>query len=210
MSNYPSSAPGIAGQEKAIPIIILAAGSSSRLGQPKQLLLFGNETLLHRSVRKAMESLVGPVICVLGSNAEQVGAAIQDLPTHSFVHHNWQKGMGSSIKAGVQFVMRQFVDAPALIISVCDQAFLETHHFHELKAKFVSGISELVAACYKNGAGVPCLFSKKFFPDLMALGDEEGARSIMTTYTQETAFISFENGGVDIDTLTDWESVKNL
>ena len=190
-----------------IPILILAAGSSSRLGQPKQLLSIQGETLLHRTARHAVESHVGPVVVILGSTAEEIQKTLRTLPVHLLVHPQWNKGMGSTLKAGLQFAMNEFADSPALIISVCDQPYLQARHFRELKSKFEAGI-ELVASRYHHAFGVPCLFGKRFYPLLMNLADDEGAKTILKKHLSEAVFISFEQGDADIDTQEDWEAVK--
>ncbi len=194
----------------AIPIMVLAAGPSSRLGTPKQLLSFQKETLLHRVASKAVDSRVGPVIIVLGSHAEEISATVSHLPVHILIHPDWERGMGSSIKAGLQFAMNRFAGTPAVIISVCDQFFLEARHLRQLKKKFIANASELVAARYANGVGVPCLFSKKFFPALMELSDDQGAKRIILAHAEESAFISFPQGDVDVDTVADWEAIKKM
>lgn len=196
---------------KNIPIILLAAGSSSRLGRPKQLLPFQGETLLHRIARQALESQTGPVIIVLGSESEQIKSAVQDLPVHCLFHHDWNKGIGSSIKAGINYVYENFPFAPAVIISVSDQPFLKASHFEALKNKFLSGGHALVASHYAETHGVPCLFSARFFTALHALTDEQGASQLISHHQNEMASVSFPEGDQDIDTLADWEMVtKNL
>lgn len=198
------------GDSPVVPVIILAAGPSSRLGQPKQLLQVKGETLIHRITRIALQSNTGPVVVVLGAQAEIIQNTIEDLPVYTCVHPDWHKGMGSSIKAGLHFVQKKFPDAPAIILSVCDQPFLEAGHFRKLSNTFRKKGGEIIASKYAKTFGVPCLFGKKFFSSLEKLRDDQGAKSVFEAYRNQTAFISFTKGEVDIDTLTDWKNVQNL
>ncbi|MCK6616169.1 MAG: nucleotidyltransferase family protein [Cyclobacteriaceae bacterium] len=198
------------GEPPVIPIIILAAGSSSRLGQPKQLLQVQGETLIHRITRSALESKSGPVVVVLGSQAEEVQRAINNLPVHTCIHADWKKGIGSSIKAGLQFAKEKFSNAEAVILSVCDQPLLEAGHFRKLRAAFRKKGSQLIASRYAEAFGVPCLFGKRFFSSLEKLRDDQGAKSVFEAHRNKAAFISFPRGEVDVDTLMDWEKVQTL
>ncbi|QOI96261.1 MAG: nucleotidyltransferase family protein [Flammeovirgaceae bacterium] len=198
------------GESTVIPIIILAAGPSSRLGQPKQLLQLQGEPLIHRITRYASESNTGPVVVVLGSQAKKIQQAITDLPVHICVHTDWKKGMGSSIKAGLKFVEKKFPAAAATILSVCDQPFLEAGHFMSLSNAFRKKRSEIIASKYAGTFGVPCLFGKRFFSSLEKLRDDQGAKSVLEVHRNEIAFISFTKGNVDVDTAMDWEKVQTL
>jgi molybdenum cofactor cytidylyltransferase len=198
------------GESPVIPIIILAAGSSSRLGQPKQLLEIEGETLIHRITRQAVESNTGPVVVVLGSQADLVQKNLHDLPVHFCMHADWQNGIGSSIKAGLQVVEKKFPGAAAVILSVCDQPFLEEVHFKKLRNAFRKKEGLVVASRYANTFGVPCLFSKECFPALKNLRDDQGAKPIIEAHQDKASFISFPNGEQDIDTIKDWEALQNI
>lgn len=196
------------GELPVMPIIILAAGSSSRIGRPKQLLQLQGETLIHRITRHAFETNTGPVVVVLGSQAEVVQKAINNPHVHICVHSEWHKGMGSSIKAGLHFVQKKFPNASAIILSVCDQPFLETGHFRKLSNAFRKKRSEIIASKYAGTFGVPCLFGKKYFSDLKKLHDDQGAKSVIEAHRHEVHFISFPKGEVDIDTVMDYEKAQ--
>jgi molybdenum cofactor cytidylyltransferase len=208
MSNYLSSASGAAGPENTIPIIILAAGSSSRLGQSKQLLEVNGKTLLHKIAGEAIRSNTGPVVVVLGSAFEQHQAVLSGLPLHVLRNSAWQTGMGSSIKSGIRYVQQTFPEATGVILSVCDQPFLNAGHFQQLTEYFRTSGKKIVACRYATTFGVPVFFSAAFFPLLTELPDGAGAKKIVADHLPEAAFIAFPGGEYDVDTPEDWAKVN--
>jgi molybdenum cofactor cytidylyltransferase len=208
MNKHSTSAPGAAGPENTIPIIILAAGSSSRLGQSKQLLEMHGKTLLHKIAKEAIRSNTGPVVIVLGSAFEQHQAVLSQLPVQVIYNAAWPAGMGTSIKAGIGYVQQTFPGAAGAILSVCDQPFLNATHFRQLTECFRKTRKHIVACRYAKTFGVPVFFSASFFPLLNKLPDSAGAKKILATHLNETAFISFPEGEYDVDTPDDWSKVK--
>ncbi len=179
--------------------LILAAGNSSRLGEPKQLLSHRGETLIRRAVRAALEAGCQPVIVVVGAGHERVRQELDGFPVVVCHHANWELGIGSSIRAGLA------VAAPmdALLLMVCDQPFVTGEILHALiSAREQSG--KRAAACvYAEALGVPALFDRTLFPTLAALPDEHGARPILAALADEVARVPFPDGAIDIDTPAD-------
>src|ERR1035438_3469407 len=101
--------------------ILLAAGSSSRLGKPKQLLHFDGETLLRRTARLAIEADCSPNIVVLGAFADELKPQLDGLDTKILVNENWAEGMGSSMALAVNWLLQQPTAPAAILILVCDQ-----------------------------------------------------------------------------------------
>jgi molybdenum cofactor cytidylyltransferase len=183
-----------------IPIIVLAAGSSSRLGESKQLLIIDGKPLLQKIVAEAMESHIGPIVVVLGFESERHRTIIADLPVDVVINKNWQNGMGSSIKTGLHFVEEKFVTAKGVLISVCDQPQLTSHSFRALADKFNSHPCPLVASRYANTFGVPALFNRTLFPEIHSLKDNEGAKKIILSHSRDASYIDFPGGAIDLDT----------
>ena len=205
---------------KTSAILILAAGSSSRLGYPKQLIQIDGETLLHRIARRATDSQATKVLVVLGHQADAMERELRDLQNVRTIHNpEWQHGMGSSIKAGV----RELASSDAILISVCDQPHLTTAIFDELVQKLPDSSTGIVCSRYlptespdntslstlhspfSTPYGVPAIFASQHFPALLALPQDAGAKTLITA--NDVEFIDFPLGAVDIDTADD---LKNL
>src|SRR6478735_3447744 len=115
--------------------VILAAGSSTRMGQSKQLLKIKGESLIRRIIKTVIDSGVDQVIVVLGSHQQEIG----DLPIQVIYNQNWKKGMGSSIKSGVQFVNDHFPSCQSILFTVCDQPLLTSDHLKKLITALQTG-----------------------------------------------------------------------
>ena len=111
-----------------IPAIILAAGSSRRLGQPKQLVGIDGEALLQRALRLAKEAGAAPVLAVLGANFAPICAAISFEGAIPVLNNQWELGVSSSIHAGLNEVDARASEASGVLVMACDQPRLSTKH----------------------------------------------------------------------------------
>jgi molybdenum cofactor cytidylyltransferase len=185
--------------------VILAAGSSSRLGQPKQLLNFGNKNLLQFSIEQAVRVNKGPVVTVLGSHAEIIRSTIENQSAQIIINHSWEEGMGSSIRCGTAMMLQKYPLTDAIIFMVCDQPYLSTNHLEALMLEAETSQKGIVASTYKDTAGTPVLFHKKYFNELLELKGIEGAKKLISKYSGDVSYILFVSGEVDIDTVADYE-----
>ena len=170
--------------------IILAAGASTRLGQPKQLVLLAGEPLLERAVRIAIEASCDPVVVVLGAEAASVLVHCPLANARVVMNEAWPEGMASSIRAGIAAIMDQ---ADAAILMTCDQPAVYPDHLRRL-AK--TGVNVTTASVYAGLRGVPACFPAHCFPDLLLLSGDQGARGLMESATT----IELPGGELDIDT----------
>ena len=199
-----------------IAAVILAAGGSSRLGRPKQLLMFRGETLVRRAVRAAAEAGCDPVIVVVGriNDPIQSDVDIRDsrisLPsargktTRAMVVENaeWRNGVGTSIRRGLED-LPGFVEAAVLL--TCDQPFLDAGVIQRLISTQEKTGKPIVASAYANTLGVPALFDRSCFAALLALPADSGAKTLLMTRPNDVAAVAFERGAIDIDTAEDFE-----
>jgi molybdenum cofactor cytidylyltransferase len=196
----------------ALGIVLLAAGASTRLGQPKQLLDVHGEPLLERMVRQALP-LSCPVVVVLGAYQAQVAAALEGLPVALVHNPHWAAGMGTSVRLGLRTLLAQHPDLPGCLFCVSDQIFLDTSLLRQYLETFrTSGFREntLLAARYASGAvGVPVLFGKNWMPALLQLDDAAGANRILKQHPLAVTHLPFPQGDFDIDYPEDWEKWKN-
>lgn len=183
-----------------IAAIVLAAGGSSRLSQPKQLLRFEGESLVRRAACAALGADCTPVVVVVGREREPVVAALHDLPVTFMPNDLWEGGMGTSIRAGV----RALSDCDALIIMACDQPHVNATLIRQLVARHEETQKPMIASAYAGTLGVPALFGRSCFEQLLSLADEQGAKVLLTARPNDVAQIDFPEGAIDIDTPEDW------
>jgi molybdenum cofactor cytidylyltransferase len=205
---------------RKVGAVVLAAGGSSRLGQPKQLLTFHGETLICRAVRAAAEAGCEPILVVVGENSEAIRLAldIRDSRISSFSglervtspslsptiieNREWQRGVGTSIRRGLE-QLPNFVEAAVLL--TCDQPYLDASIVSQLIAALAETGKPIVASSYADTLGVPALFDRSCFDDLLALPDDSGAKSLIASRPNDVAVVAFENGAIDIDTPSDFQ-----
>jgi molybdenum cofactor cytidylyltransferase len=185
---------------KTIPAIILAAGASRRLGQPKQLVVFEGERLLGRALRLAKEAGAEPVLAVLGANSAQICAAISFEGTLPVLNDRWEDGMSSSIHAGLNEVEAHAPGAPGVLVMACDQPRLSTDHLHLLLAAFEQQrMPSIVASSYGGTQGIPAVFPRITFNALRQIHGDRGARGLLTKPPCPVIALPFVGGEVDID-----------
>lgn len=188
-------------------LVILAAGESSRLGAPKQKLRFNGKSLLQRVTETAVNSVCKPVIVILGAYAEEVQSQLKEQPV--LIYHNlqWQEGMASSIRLGIKMLQQTEPGISAVILMVCDQPHVSTILINGLINKKAATEKQIVASFYNNTLGVPVLFDKKMFPELLSLKGEEGAKRLLLKHKESLVSIPFALGSIDIDTAKDYEAL---
>jgi len=185
-------------------IIILAAGSSSRLGKPKQLLDYNGKTLLQTVINEALATDCKPVIVVLGAYAQEIADQHRHNGINVVINQSWEEGMGSSIVAGLSTIVKNNNEIESIIIAVADQAFIKKRNFNNLIAKQKETGKKIIASSYNETIGTPVLFKKDYFEALLLLKGVEGAKNILKQYSEDLETVVFERGGIDIDTETDY------
>ena len=188
-----------------IGVIALAAGSSSRLGRPKQTLMYGGKTLLARAIETALEANCGQIVVVTGANADVTEPEAAAYPVQIVFNPNWAAGMNASIRAGLDALTASANELDAVLVMTCDQPFLSVAILREL-VQVYEATGKPIAACeYAGIRGVPALFDKSAFEDLRALPDGAGAGRLIAAYGPErTATIPFPDGAIDVDTPEDF------
>ncbi len=190
---------------KNIAIIILAAGSSSRLGRPKQLLKFDGSTLLQRSITAAL-NVSQNVIVVLGANENLILPTISNFPIEIILNENWATGMSSSIRTGMSVLEKEKHDA--VLIMLCDQPFVDASLLEKMVSIFGKNEQSILACEYEGKVGVPAIFDASFFQKLKTLEGQKGAKALIINNLEKTKRVVFEKGKIDIDTEEDWENLK--
>jgi molybdenum cofactor cytidylyltransferase len=185
-------------------LIILAAGASRRLGRPKQLLPFQNQPLLQHILRQTQEVDWDARILVLGAAAEIILPALDIGGFEPVLNPDWETGMASSVRVGVEETLARCPDTENLLFLVCDQPFVSAALLHVLRARHAQSGKKITACRYQDALGVPAVFSKSVFPELLGLQGDRGAAGVIRKYAADCAEIPFEHGAVDVDTEADY------
>lgn len=188
--------------------VILAAGASTRMGTPKQLLPLDGQPLLSRVVEAALASAAWPVVVVLGANAELIRPVLARHPILIVENPAWAEGMAASIRTGVT-TLRQFSRAlDAAIVTLCDQPAFSADVIAQLVATQHATGRSIVAAHYAGRNGAPALFLREHFATLTSLTGEEGARSLLNGDTTAVATVDLPQLAQDLDTPAHYAAVR--
>jgi molybdenum cofactor cytidylyltransferase len=183
----------------SVAAIVLAAGASRRLGQPKQLLMLKDETLLRRALRVSKEAGAMPVLVVLGAHHAAVRSAVQFEDAIVLVNEDWEKGLATSIQTGLRAVEMDLNIDGVLLLS-CDQPRLTAHHLRSMIARFKEEFAPtIIASAYAEVKGVPAIFPREAFAALRALDGDRGASRVILHPPCAVIALPFEGGEVDID-----------
>jgi molybdenum cofactor cytidylyltransferase len=189
-------------------LIILAAGSSSRLGRPKQNLEFKGKPLLQHAVEEAVLSDCSPIIVVLGANEQNVRSELYARNVQIVVNRHWEEGMSSSIVCGLKTLLKSTPSISQAIIMLCDQPFVDAEILNRLIAEKHDSEKAIAACTYDNTLGTPVLFDKSFFSKLLALDGQQGAKKLVFDHVEQVVSVPFPFGNIDIDTVDDYEKLK--
>lgn len=192
-----------------IGVLILAAGSSSRMGVSKQMLPIDGTSLLGKTISTAIQAGLKNIAVILGSNADEHRIAANEFPVTTLLNSDWRKGMGSSIKVGVNY-FRTINSVTGVIILVCDQPTLTAEIVRNLITKRKETHKSIIASRYSNTIGVPALFTAEGFEKLLSLEDDQGAKKIILENQDHLSTIDFPSGEIDLDTPEDYDNfIKN-
>lgn len=182
-----------------VAAIIAAAGSSSRLGQPKQLLMLNGEPLLQRAVRVACEAGATPVFVVLGAYRELIESNLDLASAKIVANPEWEEGIASSVRAGVAAVESEAVHPAGVLLMTCDQPRVTTEHLRRIIDGFLRSSESAVASVYAGARGIPAIFPPEAFADLSALHGDKGARGLLANAHWPVLDVPLPGGEVDID-----------
>ena len=185
-------------------LVLLAAGASRRMGRPKQLLPIDGRPLLRLVTERALRAPVSPVVVVLGAHADEIGPVLTGLPVHRVSNPEWEEGLGSSVRAGVEAALQLAPDLAGLIILPTDQPNLPAQHLDTMIARFRQGGCSLVASLTGDRRVPPVLFGAAWFARLRQLTDDAGARDLLREDRPEFASVPLASNA-DLDTPEDYD-----
>jgi molybdenum cofactor cytidylyltransferase len=190
--------------DKRFAVLILAAGASTRLGRPKQLLPYLGTTLVEHAARTAIASGADDVVIVLGAKADAVREKLVGLPIRIAFNSEWGEGMGASIRCGIQALSQ---DIDCVVIALCDQPHITPDLLRDLAHRQLHTGSPIVASSYDGVIGAPCAFGREMFADLMSLKGDAGARELIRNSPSPIETVAFTGGIVDVDTIDDYKKL---
>ncbi len=181
--------------------IVLAAGASTRLGHPKQLVLYRGEPLLRRAVKLALSVDAHPVIAVTSGDAA-VESSLDGLPAVRVRNPDPREGLHSSLRIGMRALAERCPSTARVLLLVCDHPLLRREHLEALLAARGS----VAAAFYDGHLGVPAVFAREHFAALAGGSGDQGARFLLRTLPVTS--VPIPEAAVDIDTLNDLITLK--
>jgi molybdenum cofactor cytidylyltransferase len=187
--------------------IILAAGESSRLGSPKQLLTWQGKSLLEHAITHARTVFDERVIFVLGANAELIQNRIPLNGITPIINTNWQEGMAASIRTGIETLPPR---ATAALIMLCDQPLITATHLAKLVQAWQNAPNQIVASQYHKTTGVPALFPAEFFGQLLTIKGDSGAKLVLAQLEERIIKIAMPEAEFDIDRPDDVDQLNDL
>ncbi|MDQ4141425.1 MAG: nucleotidyltransferase family protein [Bacteroidota bacterium] len=190
-------------------LVLLAAGASVRLGSPKQNLNFQGQTLLQHAVQVAQQSGSSPIVVVLGAQAEMLKAQLNFPDILIVENKDWEEGMSASIRHGLAALLQVAPLVENVILMLCDQPFVTGELLHKLITHKETSSKQIIGCSYQDTVGTPVLFDKQFFPELLNLHGNHGAKKLLFQHSEAVATIPFELGSFDIDTVSDYTALQH-
>ncbi len=188
----------------AIATILLAAGNSTRLGQPKQLILANGESLVRRMAQQALALQAGPVVVVLGASQDRIRKELTGLAVTIVINPTWSNGMASSIHVGLRSL--DWETTEAFLVVLTDQPYVTSTLLQQLIDTRNSTGRGIIASRYAEPdgvLGVPALFDSHYRREFLNLTGDTGARKLIQQYASDSTSISFALATIDLDTPAD-------
>lgn len=183
-------------------ILILAAGDSSRLGQPKQLVQLGGRPALHRTVSNAVAVTGQAVTVVIGAHAQTLTHLLKRSSASWVLNRAWEEGLASSIRSGIAALP---MGCEATLILLGDQVAVTVDDLKRLVSAWNGEPGAIAAAQYDQQVGVPAIFPAFCFSELAALRGDQGAKAVLNRYRDRVVRVAMPNAAIDLDTPEDLE-----
>ena len=187
--------------------ILLAAGTSSRLGQSKQLLTFRGRPLVRHVAEQALASRLDHLVVVVGNLADEVRAALANLPVHVVENSAYRQGQSTSLHAGLLALPREL---KATLILLVDQPFVDAILIDRLIGLYEEAGAPIVAPQFDGRRGNPVLFDRGLIAELLTVVGDTGAREVISRHRDRVATIELpdDRAFMDVDTWEDYERLS--
>ncbi len=194
-------------ERSQITVIIPAAGRSRRMGTIKQLLPLDQSTLLHKTISNLTACPLTDILVVLGYEAEKIRPHIQDLPVSVLINENFDEGMSSSIKCGLE---RLKPSCGSILIALGDQPFISTQLVNRLIEGYLNSDKSIAYPVHKGRKGHPVILDRKYEAEIRLLGGDTGCRQILDDHPDDHLTIEVDDEKIfwDIDYPEDYRLLK--
>lgn len=193
----------------SVAVVILAAGGSKRLGQPKQLLPYRDTTIIGHIVKQALASTASNTVAVIGASADQLRTELDRFSINIVENDAWQDGMASSIRVGIQALEQLEMPPTAVLLMTADQPHVSTSLIDRLIDAYDHQPNRIVACEYEDTVGVPVLFDQSYFEQLKKLKGDHGAKEIIQGHADQVVTVDFPEGAYDIDNSSDLDKLRS-
>lgn len=190
-------------------ILILAAGESKRMGEPKQLLPYNNSTLLLHTIEQANSIKYADVFIVIGAHFSDVFKSIRGQKATILKNNNWEDGMGSSISKGVGLIKKKN-NYDRVLVTLADTPLITQEHYEGLISLSDETGKRIILTNYEEVSGVPAIFDKSLFNELSILSDNEGAKPVVIKYKKEVLEMTSKIPFFDVDTKEAYQKLLKL
>lgn len=196
--------------QKKIAALVLAAGASTRLGVPKQLLKLNGTTLLERLLTEIHNSQINNITVVLGAQYFEILDSLSSFEICIVENENWQEGIGSSIRKGIIQILQNNETLDGVLLFLCDQPYVTSSLINQIVNQFYESDLDIVTCNFGKDFGPPTLFSKSLFNDLSQLAGDHGAKKIIKSNSYSIAYVDFPLGIFDIDSVQDFDMISKM
>ena len=190
-------------------VIILAAGSSSRLGRPKQLIEYQERNLIQKAIKEAQESKADSLVVVLGWNPDLIKTGFESEKILHVINENWEEGIASSMQAGLRFLMKK-EHPDQVILMLVDQPFVDADLLDRLMLEKENSGKGIGVCSYSETLGVPAIFDQSYFEEMLKLKGSDGAKKVILRNKADVFELDFPQGEVDLDTEEDLDRLKDM
>jgi len=195
---------------KQIAIILLAAGNAKRMGQSKQLLPWGDSTLLGSVIENILSADANEIFVVLGAYRNEIKEKIDLSKTTTIINENWQQGLGSSIALATTEIEKKYPHINAVLFVLADQPFISSIHLNAMINLHEKDKEAIIITRKEEYEGVPVLFPRKYFSKLMVLSNDEGAKQIIDKNRDEVIEVISQCDINDIDTVESYVELLKI
>jgi molybdenum cofactor cytidylyltransferase len=190
-------------------LVILAAGRSERMGFTKQNVVFKDKTMLQHLLHEALMSDYLPITVVVGANKKDIVPNFEKLPITIIDNPKAQTGMGSSIKMGLIGTYMTEKNIEGILFMTSDMPLIKTSYLKAMAYALENEKdAELVVSRYGGSLGIPALFRRSLFEEILLLKDENGAKGLIEKHTEKAFIIDFPEGEIDLDTPADIDNFR--
>ena len=184
----------------ALHAAVLAAGASTRFGSPKQLVRLGGTPIVHQAAVRAAAVASQSVTVVLGAHAREIAPALRQTAATVVVNRDWEEGLASSIRTAVRTAPPR---CDGLLLILCDQVAVTADDLRRLYVAWRRHPILIAAALYGGAPGLPALFPRWAFSDLLELRGDRDPRLVLRRSVDRLVRVPMSNAGVDLDTPED-------